>query len=61
MLVKISYDEGATFDETCDLRDIYVGEDLDEEYFAARNELERIGRYWEGGGAAPLVLIMKVR
>jgi hypothetical protein len=31
----------------------------DEEYLLAHMELERSGRYWGGGGAAPIFLITK--
>jgi hypothetical protein len=33
----------------------------DSDYAAMRNELERAGRYWIGGGAAPLFLLMRAR
>jgi hypothetical protein len=29
-------------------------------YYTAREELERAGRYWVGGGAAPLVLLLRI-
>jgi hypothetical protein len=31
----------------------------DDEYGPARDELSRVGRYWIGGGAAPLVLLVR--
>lgn len=33
----------------------------DPEYRQALAELERAGRYWAGGGAAPFVLLMRVQ
>lgn len=33
----------------------------DEEYLLAHFELDRHGRYWGGGGAAPLFLIMRIK
>jgi len=41
----------------CDLRECFP--DDDEEYQAALDALKAEGRYWTGGGAAPLVLLMK--
>ena len=35
--------------------------DKDDEYYTAERYLEREGRYWGGGGATPLFLIMRVR
>lgn len=40
----------------CDLQDCFP--DDDEGYHLARNEIDRSGRCWVGGGAAPLVLLM---
>lgn len=37
-----------------------LGDDADE-YQKAMGELKRSGRYWFGGGAQPLVLIMPCR
>jgi len=58
MRIKITDDNEATWRE-CDLRDAFP--DDDEEYEAAHAELTQTGRYWAGGGAAPLMLIMRVR
>lgn len=61
MRVKISWDEGATFERECELEDcIQVEWDADTYYEAKRN-LSRHGRYWLGGGAAPLALLLRVR
>lgn len=35
--------------------------DKDDEYYTAQRYLERDGRYWGGGGATPLFLIMRIR
>jgi len=45
---------------TCpsDLRSFFDASD--DEYFTALRGIEASGRYWIGGGAAPLVLIMRV-
>lgn len=40
-----------------DLREV-LGDD-DGEYFAALDELGRTGRYWIGGGAAPLFYVTR--
>jgi hypothetical protein len=48
--------DGHTFaiiSRAIDLRDCFPDAD-DPEYFAALNELQATGRYWTGGGAAPL-------
>jgi len=42
-----------------DLRDV-MGDD-DAEYERALAELERVGRYWTGGGSGPLFLLMRAR
>lgn len=41
-----------------DLRDVY---DEDGDYYAAMAVLQQDGRYWDGGGAAPLVVLRRVR
>lgn len=43
----------------CDLRDCFFNEE--EAYEAARDEIRASGRVWIGGGAAPLVLLMRVQ
>lgn len=57
----LDYPEGGaeTLRCVCDLADCFP--DDPEEQRHARAEIERAGRYWTGGGAAPLVLIMPVR
>lgn len=60
MKVKI-FDHAAethieTYRATADLRDCLPD---DEEYEVARHELNVVGRYWIGGGAAPLVLLLR--
>ncbi len=44
--------------ESADLRECFPDVD-DPEYHEARRELERAGRYWGGGGAAPRYLLMR--
>ncbi len=58
MRVKISWNEGTTFSDECDLSDAF--HDCDE-YATAWNELHKRGRYWAGGGAAPLALLVIIR
>ena len=58
MRVKISWDEGNTFERTCELDDCIQKEWDAETYHEAKNELGKTGRYWLGGGAAPLCLLM---
>lgn len=60
MRVKISYDEGSTFVAECDLTDCFPDFQDDMDYFHALDELSRVGRFWAGGGAAPLALLMRV-
>ena len=48
-----------TFRCECDLDDCFDGGDG--EASVAHAELSQIGRYWTGGGAAPLVLLMRVQ
>ena len=63
MKVKV-YDYDASGNETvrtecCTLWDCFPDED-DPEYHSALTVLQREGRYWTGGGAAPLVLLNAV-
>lgn len=46
-----------TFRATCELRDCFP---VDDDYYNAMSELTRSGRYWGGGGAAPLVLLFRI-
>ena len=58
MQVNVYSDNGATLER----RNVYLGDvcgDDREEMARARNELEKAGRYWIGGGAAPLFLLMR--
>ena len=41
--------------------DLDVNEDDPTEFYAALDELQRIGRYWIGGGAAPLMCLYAIR
>lgn len=41
----------------CDLRECFPDDET--EYYVAKGALNKEGRYWTGGGAAPLVLLMK--
>lgn len=47
--------------ENITLIDCFPGPENGDEYLLAYTELERTGRYWGGGGASPLFLIMRVR
>ena len=60
MKIKISWDEGSTFDRECNLQDAINPEWDNDEYERARAALSTIGRYWVGGGAHPLGLLMRV-
>lgn len=42
-----------------DLMEAFPGPENGDEYLLAHGYLERDGRYWAGGGAAPIFLIMK--
>ncbi len=59
MRVKVSWDEGATFEPECNLGDCFPDDPVD--FDEAWNELRKTGRYWTGGGAQPLGLIVRVR
>lgn len=63
MNVKI-YDVNGYGEETlrseCDLLECFPDGALDDEYLQALAELRDAGRFWVGGGAAPLVLLMRV-
>ena len=57
-IYDINQDTGEqTFRAVAYLADAMASDD--DEYSAARAELQRSGRYWVGGGAAPLVLLMR--
>jgi hypothetical protein len=47
-----------TLRSTCDLNECFP--DRDAAYYVALVELNRMGRCWCGGGAAPCTLLMKV-
>lgn len=47
-----------TLRTTCDLVECFP--DRDAAYYVAIMELNRMGRCWCGGGAAPMTLLMKV-
>lgn len=61
MRVKISWDEGATFERECYLSDCIQADYDNATYREAQRELGCYGRYWLGRGAAPLCLLMLVR
>lgn len=61
MIVKVSWDEGATFERACDLTDCIDTKWDADTYYAALRELTTVGRYWIGGGAAPLCLLMRAQ
>lgn len=60
MRVKISWDEGATFERECEIEDCFQVEYDREAYEAARADLQQSGRHWIGGGAAPIGLLVLV-
>ena len=61
MKVKVYDVDSETFAETfraeCDLSECFPDDDYDRHMAAA--ELQVCGRTWVGGGAAPLVLLMR--
>jgi hypothetical protein len=68
MIVKIfDYDPvaGEVFRAQCDLHECFPDDSRDpngvSEFLVALGELNRSGRYWVGGGAAPLVLLQRVQ
>lgn len=68
MIVKIfDYDpvNGEVFRAECDLHECFPDDSRDvvgnSEFLIALGELQRSGRYWVGGGAAPLVLLQRVQ
>ena len=61
MRVKISWDQGSTFERECELEDCIQTEYDAATYREAQCELGKTGRYWLGGGAAPLALLIVVR
>ena len=59
MLVKIYEHDGQgneCYSHECDHSECF---DCTDESYAALCELKASGRYWVGGGAAPLVLLMR--
>ena len=59
MRVKISWDNGSTFERECELSDC-IQPKWDAVTFAAANtELARYGRYWLDCGAHGLALLMR--
>lgn len=56
-------DKSNTMDHqgTCELSECFPGPENGDEYLLAHTELDRTGRYWGGGGASPLFLIMRIR
>ena len=59
MKIKISWDDGATFERTCDLTDAIQVEYDREFYEQALAELTSVGRFWFGGGAQPIGLMVR--
>lgn len=47
--------------ENVDLMECFPDAPQDDEYHVAKRYLERDGRYWGGGGATPLFLLMRIR
>ena len=50
-------EHGEVYRCTCDLAECFPDDDA--ELRAAVSELSTTGRYWTGGGAAPIVLLMR--
>lgn len=65
MLVKVIDIDQVTGAETprceCELRDCFPDADDDIDFILTEGTLKREGRCWIGGGAAPLVLLMRVQ
>lgn len=53
------YEEDSVTPRAIDIDLSEVCGDDDAEFFAAQDELKRVGRYWIGGGAAPLFYITR--
>jgi hypothetical protein len=60
-VLRIDSEGGEVFERYSLLRDCFPDDEHDSDYHAARYELERAGRVWIGGGAAPLFLLMRVQ
>ncbi len=59
MLVRVLQEDTTTVEiESIELREIFDDEHGGEDYAEARNEIERAGRYWLGGGSAPLFYVV---
>lgn len=62
MRVKV-YEVDAEGHETCtgihDTRECFPGPENDAERALAEAELQRTNRYWGGGGASPLFLLLR--
>lgn len=43
--------------QPCDLAEVFGGDTDSPDYREAHAELQRIGRYWLGGGSAPLYFL----
>ena len=53
-------DDGAeVYRREAELVDVFGDGKADPDYYKAGMELATVGRYWIGGGAAPLVLLMR--
>jgi hypothetical protein len=63
MRVKIYDVDQATgaeeFRDECELVEAFGDGNADPEYYKAIVELATVGRYWAGGGAAPLVRLVR--
>lgn len=56
MRIRIS-DEYENNPRECELREAFPDDD---EYETAHAELMQTGRYWAGGGAAPLMFLQRI-
>lgn len=62
MQVRVLHEDTTTIEIDCiELRDIFDAEYGGEDYAEAADEIERNGRYWLGGGSAPLFYIVPLR
>jgi hypothetical protein len=56
--VKIYDEDGQSLRGEAELVDCFP--DQEAEYHAAQDEIAKAGRYWTGGGASPLVLLVRI-
>lgn len=60
-VLRITQDGSEVFERFSELRDCFPDDDQnDSDYQRAAAEVQRSGRVWVGGGAAPMFLLMRV-